>query len=164
MTVLLLSLLKSDKTKRHEEYLYYWGHDVTIYLGDNNEYPKSLKDYIAWRVNTTSGEPNQVIESLLQLCVCPLTKHKPQILDGVDDWADIKIAPHLSVFLPGEVMLAYCPATNHKDNKCCVVIHRPIGLNATSWKQHYLIKSMSQEAFGKKLEEQRLAFEAIVKP
>ncbi len=161
ITAAFFLFLNSSRNSKHEGYLRFIGDRITVYLGDNNVYPKNLKEYITWEKSVTSGgDPNNVIEFLLKQCVCPLTKHKPGSLDDVDEWADIKIIPYMSYSLNGEIMLAYCPAKNHKDNLVYVIIHRPFK-NATSFMQYYVMRSMSQEVFEKKLEEQRIAFMKI---
>jgi hypothetical protein len=158
ITTVFFLLLESSRASKHEEYLRLIGDRITAYLGDNNVYPKNLKEFIIWEESVTSGDdPNKLIEFWLKQCVCPLTKHKPRSLDDVDEWADIKIIPYLSYSLAEEMMLAYCPAENHKDNLVYVIIHRSFK-NATSFRQYYVVRSMSQEEFEKKLEEQRIAF------
>jgi|GEM_PF-5819718 len=160
---ILLSVRQSRRAKEHEEYLLYFGDRITVFLGDNGVYPRTLREYILWEERVTSSpDPNQEIELLLRQSVCPLTDHKPQTLDDVDHWADIKVVPYSSpIMAVDEAVLAYCPASNHRDNRVYVIIHRPIGLKATSWRQHYVVKSMSQEEFDAKLAEQRIAFEKV---
>jgi hypothetical protein len=151
--VTLLAVRQSWRAKKHEDYLLFFGRQITLFSGDNNDvYPKTLREQLLWEASV--GHPNQE-EWLLKQCVCPITNHKPRTLDDVDRWADIKVVPYLA---PMEApMLAYCPAENHKDNKVYVVIHDVASRNAADDRRRYFyVKSMSQEEFDAKLEEQRI--------
>lgn len=150
VTAALIS--KHSRAVKHEDYLRFVGDRVLCYLGDNNEFPDSLKQLILWDESTmTGGDPNKFIDSWLQKCVCPYTNHKPQSITNIEDWSDVKIVPYLSIQLPGDVMLAYCTADNHRNNLVYAVLWLAQGHNRT-FKQNVPVMSISQDTFDRKLE------------